>query len=114
MQLGELHAIPLAIAPWALHITSGNSGIEKATVFLMASLKPNLNCENVFALGLIVFSLTLGNSPSLAQLPELPPAPPAPPVSPSPAPEEDVSPDRSPAPDSPQPDRKSTRLNSSH
>ncbi|MEL6936593.1 MAG: hypothetical protein AAFO59_07990 [Cyanobacteria bacterium J06607_17] len=87
---------------------SGNSGLEKATVFLMASLKPNLNCKKVFTLGLIIFSLTLGNSPSLAQLPELPPAPPAPPVSPPPAsaPEE-ASPSSSPARDSPQPNESS-------
>ena len=50
----------------------------------MASFKPNLNCEKVFALGFIVLSLTLGSSPSLAQLPELPPAPAAPPAFPSP------------------------------
>ncbi|MEM9976036.1 MAG: hypothetical protein AAF808_00245 [Cyanobacteria bacterium P01_D01_bin.2] len=96
-------------APWALPITSGNSGIEKATVFLMASFNPNLNREKVFTLGLIISCLTLGNSPSLAQLPELPPAPPAPPASPTPVPDtaptpEEDSPNRSPVPsDFPQP-----------
>ncbi|MEO0395377.1 MAG: hypothetical protein AAF243_05225 [Cyanobacteria bacterium P01_A01_bin.137] len=77
----------------------------------MASLKPNLNYENVFTLGLIVLSLTLGSSPSLAQLPELPPAPPAPPAAPTPAPEATPAPEEEVSPDgffdSPQPNESS-------